>query len=104
MMKSRSDDHLDRMFYALSDRTRRKMLMALTSGELSVSDLGEPFGMSKQSISKHLKVLEEAGLVKKQKDGRIQRCQFDMDNFAIVQSVVDEYREFWEQQFDALED
>ena len=80
------------------------MLMQLTQREQSVSELGEPFGMSKQAVSKHLKVLETAGLIKKMKDGRVQRCQFNMSNFSVIETVVDEYRKFWEQQFDALED
>ena len=99
-----NDDQLDKIFHALSDRTRRQMLLSLTHGELNISELGKPFGMTKQSVSKHLKVLQEAGLIDKQKDGRIQRCQFNMKNFEVVQTVVDQYREFWERQFDGLED
>ena len=75
----------------------------LTKDSLSVSELGEPFGMTKQSVSKHLKVLEDAGLINKQKDGRVQRCQFNMKNFEIVQTVLDQYKKHWEEQFDVLE-
>ncbi len=95
---------IDRLFYALSDSTRRKMLLRLTKGDTSISELGRPFDVSKQSISKHLKVLEDAGLVHKQKNGRVQKCRFNMDGFSVVQNVVEEYKKFWEGQFDALED
>ena len=98
------ESKLDRMFHALSDRKRRKMLLELTTkGELKVSELGKPFGMSKQAVSKHLKVLEDAGLVDKTKDGRIQRCQFSMEGFSLIHDVVQQYKEFWESQFDVLE-
>ena len=95
---------IDRIFNALSDSTRRKMLLDLSQGTKSVSELGKSFKVSKQSISKHLKVLENAGLIHKKKDGRIQRCQLEIEKLSIVQGVLDEYRKFWNQQFDALED
>ena len=101
-MNEKKELHLDKMFHALSDQTRRKMLLKLTEGSLNVSEVG-PAGMSKQAVSKHLKVLEVAGLVVKQKDGRIQRCQFNMENFEVVQDVIAQYKKFWEQQFDGLE-
>jgi DNA-binding transcriptional ArsR family regulator len=102
-MTDHHEEQLDRLFSALGDRTRRKMLLMLTKDRLSVSELGEPFGMTKQSVSKHLKVLEDAGLVNKHKDGRIQRCQFNMEKFAIVQTLIDQYKKHWEEQFDVLE-
>lgn len=76
----------------------------LTKDSKSVSELGEPFGMTKQAVSKHLKVLEDAGLVDKQKDGRVQRCRFNMEAFGSVQELVDQYKKHWEKQFDVLED
>jgi len=79
------------------------MLLMLTKDSLSVSELGEPFGMTKQSVSKHLKVLEDAGLINKQKNGRVQRCQFNMKNFEIAQTLLDQYKRHWEEQFDVLE-
>ena len=102
-MADHHEEQLDRLFSALGDRTRRKMLLMLSKDRLSVSELGEPFGMTKQSVSKHLKVLEASGLVNKHKDGRIQRCQFNMENFEMIQTVVDQYKKHWERQFDALE-
>ncbi len=94
---------LDRMFHALSDHKRRYMLLELTKEELVVSELAKPFNMSKQAVSKHLKVLELAGLVKKHRNGRVQKCQFNSENFKIVHSVIDKYKKYWEGQFDALE-
>lgn len=99
-----NEERIDRLFSALGDRTRRKMLMMLTKGSLNVSELGEPFGTTKQAISKHLKVLEEAGLISKEKDGRIQHCKFNPDALEAVQKIVDQYREFWGRQLDALDD
>ncbi len=98
-----NEEKLDRLFCAMGDKTRRKMLMMLSKGSLNVSELGEPFGTTKQSVSKHLKVLEEAGLISKQKDGRIQHCKFNPSALETMQKVVDQYREFWGQQLDALD-
>ena len=80
------------------------MLFTLTQGEKSVMELGEPLGMSKQLVSKHLKVLEKAGLITKEKNGRIQRCQFNPDTFNKIQELIETYSIFWNQQFDALEE
>jgi len=102
-MNETSEEQLDSIFSALSDRSRRKMLFDLTKGEKSVNELGQPLGLSKQLVSKHLKVLEKAGLISKQKDGRIQRCQFNPETFEKVQTLMDEYKKFWNSQFDALE-
>jgi DNA-binding transcriptional ArsR family regulator len=99
-----NEEKLDRLFCALGDRTRRKMLMMLTKNSLNVSELGEPFKATKQSISKHLKVLEEAGLVSKRKDGRIQHCNFNPSALEEVENVVGQYREFWGKQLDALDE
>ena len=103
-MVDNREEFLDRVFSALGDKTRRKMLLMLTQKSLNVSELGQPFGISKQSVSKHIKVLEEAGLVSKQKDGRIQRCSFNPSALDGVQKVVDQYREFWTNQLDSLEE
>lgn len=103
-MQRRSEKEIDQLFYALSDQTRRKMLLRLTKEHLNVSELGEPFGLTKQAISKHLKVLEEAGLITKEKDGRIQKCQFNPQGLDAVQKVVQEYKQFWKNQLDALDE
>lgn len=97
-----NEKKLDQLFSALSDQTRRNMLKMLSKSGLTVSEVGESFGLSKQAISKHLKVLEEAGLISKEKDGRIQRCKFNPNALEPIQKNVDQYREFWNHQFDAL--
>ena len=99
-----NEERIDRLFNALGDQTRRKMLMMLSRGSLNVSELGEPFATTKQAISKHLKVLEDAGLISKQKDGRIQHCNFNPSALKDVQKIIDQYREFWGQRLDALDD
>jgi DNA-binding transcriptional ArsR family regulator len=103
-MQKHSEDQIDQLFYALSDHCRRQMLLRLTIESLSVTELGEPFGMTKQGVSKHLKVLEDAGLITKEKDGRIQRCQFNPQALEAVQKVVQKYREFWDQQLSVLDE
>jgi DNA-binding transcriptional ArsR family regulator len=103
-MQRQNEERIDQLFYALSDQSRRKMLLRLTKTSQTVTELGEPFGMTKQAISKHLKVLEIAGLITKEKDGRIQRCLFNPKALEAVQKVVQQYRDFWEFQLGALED
>lgn len=102
-MKNHSEEHLDSIFAALSDKSRRHMLLELTKGERSVKQLGEPLGLSKQLVSKHLKVLERAGLINKEKEGRMQKCQFNPETFEKVQSLMNQYKTFWNNRFDALE-
>lgn len=99
-----NEEQIDRLFNALGDRTRRKMLLMLAKGSLNVSELGEPFDTTKQAISKHLKVLEEAGLISKEKDGRIQHCNFNPAALEAIEKIVDQYRKFWGHQMDALGD
>ncbi len=103
-MKKITEDEIDKIFFALSDQSRRKMLMRLTKGALNVTELGEPLGMTKQAVSKHLKVLETAGLIIKEKDGRIQYCQYRPEGVDHIHKVVNSYREFWNQQLNGLEE
>ena len=103
-MNDYTEEQLDRLFFALSDQSRRSMLRQLSEGDANVSELGYPLGQSKQLVSKHLKVLENAGLITKQKDGRIQRCHFNPQALAQVQKVIEQYKVFWNKQFSALED
>ncbi|MBK25726.1 MAG: transcriptional regulator [Halobacteriovorax sp.] len=95
---------IDRLFFALSDSTRRGMLSALTEGESSLTELGSSYGLTKQAISKHIKVLHDAGLITKRRDGRIQRCRLNPESLQKVEEVIGSYRKFWEHQFNALED
>ena len=103
MKKEASDEHLDRVFFALSDRTRRQMLAQLAQGEATVSSLAEPHQMSLPAILKHLGVLREAGLIKEEKDGRVRRCRIDPTELERATAWIAHYRKFWEAQFNRLE-
>lgn len=104
MTRNKSEQHLDRVFGALSDRTRRHILERLTRGNASVSDLAEPFSMSLPAILKHLRVLEEVGLVRQQKNGRVKRVDLNPAQLKSVSDWISRYSRYWEIQFDALED
>lgn len=93
---------LDRVFGALSDPTRRAILARLAHGERTVGELAEPFDVSRPAISKHLRVLERAGLVRRTPEGRISRCALDASPLRVAADWVEHYREFWEGRLDAL--
>jgi len=93
---------LDAVFAALADPTRRAILDRLTSGEATVGELAEPFAMSRPAVSKHLDVLERAGLVHRIPDGRVNRCQFDGAPLRDAAAWMERYRRYWEAQLDAL--
>lgn len=94
---------LDRTFAALAHPIRRAILTRLARGEeASVSELAEPFAVSLMAISKHLKVLEEAELVRREKDGRVQRCSFDPQGMRDAGEWIERHRRFWNRQLDAL--
>ena len=98
-----SDDYLDRTFSALAHPIRRAILTRLAKGEsASVSELAQPFDVSLMAISKHLKVMEEAGLIRREKDGRVQRCSFDPASIAYASDWIETHRRYWEQQLDSL--
>lgn len=98
-----SPDTLDDIFFALSDSTRRAILERLADeGELMVTALAEPFDVSLPAISKHLRVLERAGLLVQEKDGRVRRCHLVAEPLQAAASWIEQYRQFWEVQFDAL--
>ena len=96
------DDRLDAVFAALADPTRRAILSRLSEGEARVGELAEPFAMSRPAISKHLDVLERAGLVHRIPDGRVNRCVLDGEPLGAASEWVDRYREFWEGRLDSL--
>lgn len=98
------DSHLDTVFHALSDSTRRAILQRLAGGGALVKDLAEPFAMSKQGVSKHLQVLEEAGLVVKVTEGRSTRVILRPEALQHVQDWVAFYRDFWTDSLAALAD
>ena len=98
-----SDEKLDRTFAALAHPTRRAILTRLaTAGSASVSDLAEPFDVSLMAISKHLKVMGEAGLIRREKDGRVRRCTFDPGSIEGVSDWIEAHRRYWTQQLDSL--
>lgn len=94
---------LDATFGALSDATRRGILARLATGETTVSELAAPYEMSLPAVSKHLRVLEGAGLVTRHKDGRVYRCRLIAQPMKNAAEWIERYRVFWEEQFDALE-
>jgi DNA-binding transcriptional ArsR family regulator len=94
---------LDSTFAALSDATRRGILARLAQqGETSVSDLAAPYKMSLPAVSKHLRVLQNAGLVSRQKDGRVHRCRLRAEPMQDAAAWIEHYRQFWEAQLDSL--
>lgn len=101
--KHPTDDELDAVFNALSDRSRRAMLRQLAEDELSVREIAAWYDMSMQAVSKHLGVLERAGLVVKTKDGRLRRCRMELAPLQAVRQLIQEYTVFWERQLDSLE-
>ena len=94
---------LDATFGALADPTRRAILTRLARGQAMVTELAEPFSMSLPAISKHLRVLESAGLLQREIDGRVHRCRLAAAPMKNAATWIAQYRAFWETQFDALE-
>jgi DNA-binding transcriptional ArsR family regulator len=94
---------LDAVFSALADPTRRAMLARLATGEASVSELAAPFALSQPAISKHLKVLETAGLVVKGRDGQRRPCRLQVERLAAAEDWIDNYRRVFEANFARLD-
>ena len=99
-----NDDHLDLIFAALADSTRRAILARLATGEATVNELAEPFDISLPAISKHLKVLERAGLISRSKDAQWRPCRLEPAPLEEARSWIDTYREIWEESFARLDD
>ncbi|HKI03453.1 MAG TPA: metalloregulator ArsR/SmtB family transcription factor [Thermoanaerobaculia bacterium] len=95
--------HLDATFAALADPTRRAILARLASGEASVMELAEPFAMSQPAISKHLKVLERAGLISRGRDAQRRPCRLEAQPLAEATGWLEGYRQFWEASFQRLD-
>ena len=95
---------LDATFSALADPTRRAILARLASGETSVSELAEPFDMSMPAISKHLKVLQRAGLIERGREAQWRPCRLAPAPLKDASDWLEHYRRFWEESFDRLED
>ena len=99
-----SNSELDAVFHVLSDATRGGILEQLVDGECSVSKLAVPYNISLPAISKHLKVIEKAGLLSREKDGRVRRCRLDAGPMKDASDWISQYRRYWEQQLDSLAD
>ena len=95
---------LDTMFAALADPTRRAILARLASGDASVMELAKPFDMSQPSISKHLKVLERAGLISRGRDAQRRPCRLEAAPLAELDRWLERYRRHWDESFQRLDD
>lgn len=96
------DDHLDMVFQALADRTRRALLTRLARRPSKVTDLASPFEMSLPAVSRHIRVLERARLVRRTIDGRVHRCSLRPEPLRTAQAWLEHYRPFWEGTLDSL--
>ena len=97
-------DALSTTFSALSDPTRRSILERLAGGDRSVKELAEPFAMSLPAVSKHLKVLERAGLIRRGRDAQWRPCRLEAKPLEAVDAWVETYRRHWEDRFDRLDE
>lgn len=97
-------ERLDATFAALADPTRRAILARLAEGEASVAELAEPFAMSQPAISKHLKVLERAGLISTQQDAQRRPRKIEAAPLAEANAWIEAYRQFWERRYSALDE
>jgi len=97
------DDQLDRTFAALADPTRRAILRRLAAGEATVTELAEPFAMSQPAVSKHLKVLERAGLVTRRRDAQRRPCRLEARPLRDATVWLAEYRDYWEASYRRLD-
>ena len=97
-------DRLDRTFAALADPTRRAILARLAAGEASVTELGEPFEMSLPAVSKHLKVLERAGLISRGRERQWRPARLEAEPLREVAEWTERYRRFWEESYDRLDE
>jgi DNA-binding transcriptional ArsR family regulator len=101
---AKHDPTLDLLFHALSDPTRRMMLARLARGSAPVSELAGPTGLKLPTVMRHLAVMEAAGLVKTQKDGRVRSCALQPQALSPMRDWLDEQREIWEARLDRLDD
>jgi DNA-binding transcriptional ArsR family regulator len=99
---AKQEEHLDAVFHALADTTRRSLMARLSRGSASVTELAAPFSISLAAISKHLDVLEHAGVVRRERDGRFQRCHLTPQALDSAGEFVEHYRSFWEKSLDQL--
>ena len=96
-------DMLSQTFQALADPTRRALLARLSTGAATVGELAEPFDMSLPAVSRHLRVLTDAGLIERSTEAQWRRCSLRGEGFRAASDWIEFYRRFWEQQFDRLD-
>jgi DNA-binding transcriptional ArsR family regulator len=104
MISATLNDPISVTFAALADPTRRAILARLADGQTSVTELAQPFAMTLPAVSKHLKVLERAGLISRGRDAQWRPCRLQANPLKDVADWVGDYRKFWEQSFDRLEE
>ncbi|MGW0228180.1 ArsR/SmtB family transcription factor [Actinopolymorpha singaporensis] len=97
-------DDLTVTFAALADPTRRAILSRLADGEATVNQLAEPFELTQQAVSKHLKVLERAGLVSRSRIGQSRPCRLERDRFDAAAEWMDRHRQVWQERYDRLDE
>ena len=97
-------DHLSTTYAALADPTRRAILARLAAGEATVGELAEPFAMSLPAVSKHLKVLERAGLIARRRQAQWRPCRLEAGPLKDAAQWLDHYRRFWDESLDRLDD
>jgi len=102
-MTDRTPERLNATFAALADPTRRAILARLTLGEVTVTELAEPFDMSLPAVSKHLKVLERAGLIARGREAQWRPCRLEAGPMKDAAEWLERYRRFWEESFDRLD-
>jgi DNA-binding transcriptional ArsR family regulator len=93
---------MDAVFAALADGTRRGMIRRLSRGPATIGELGRPYAISKPAVTKHVRVLERAGLVRRERNGRIHRCTLDPAPMREAEAWIERHRVFWENSLDAL--
>lgn len=97
-------DQLSATFAALADPTRRALLTRLADGEATVNQLAEPFALTQQAVSKHLKVLERAGLVSRRRHGQSRPCRLESERFDAAAEWIDRHRRVWQERYDKLDE
>lgn len=98
-----TNPQLDQVFFALSDGTRRAILARLAEGSTTIGELAAPFAISKPAVTKHMKILERAGLIDRRIDGRTHQCTLSTSGLRTAEDWINFHRNFWESRFDALE-
>ena len=103
-MSTKPPEQLDQIFFALSDSTRRGILARLAEGTTTIGELAKPYNISSPAISRHMRILEQAGLVDRKKSGRQHHCSLSPEGLRSAEDWINYYRKFWETRLDALED